>query len=121
MNKDIQDIKNDFNHDIHPLKESKNHLLNVDKKKKTNNLNILNIKNSILSEAVLDVVIQLGVIKIKIQNLLQITPGTILYLNKLNYDMLDIFINDVLIAQGELVQLKDRYGIRIIKIFKSPH
>ncbi|CAL4042059.1 Flagellar motor switch protein FliN [Buchnera aphidicola (Takecallis arundicolens)] len=122
MNKDIKDIKHDFNHDIHELETSKNKLLNVDKKnKKISNLNILNIKNSILSEAVLDVMIQLGVMKIKIQDLLQIIPGTILYLNKLNYDILDIFINDVLIAQGELVKLKDRYGIRVIKIFKSRH
>lgn len=119
MDNSIEKIQHK-NFNFNQIQESKNDLLQPNTKKNVPICDVyaLNIQNSKLSDVVLDVVIQIGTIKLKIKDLLQITPGTVLYLNKLRSEMLDILVNNILIAQGELVHYKDRYGIRIVKIIQ---
>lgn len=67
----------------------------------------------------IDLSIQISELQINIKELFDIVPGKILSFKKLYNNQLDIFINDKLIAKGELVTFEKEYGIRITKIINS--
>jgi len=69
---------------------------------------------------VLDVPVQLtaelGRTRITIKNLLQLSQGSIVELDGLAGEPMDVFINGYLIAQGEVVVVNDKFGIRLTDI-----
>ena len=69
---------------------------------------------------VLDVPVQLtaeiGRTRITIKNLLQLSQGSVVELDGLAGQPLDVLINGYLIAQGEVVVVNDKYGIRLTDI-----
>ncbi|OGB03864.1 MAG: flagellar motor switch protein FliN [Burkholderiales bacterium RIFCSPHIGHO2_12_FULL_61_11] len=69
---------------------------------------------------VLDVPVQLtaelGRTRITIKNLLQLSPGSVVELDGLAGEPMDVFINGYLIAQGEVVVVNDKFGIRLTDI-----
>jgi flagellar motor switch protein FliN/FliY len=69
---------------------------------------------------VLDVPVQLtaelGHTRITIKNLLQLAPGSVVELDGLAGQPMDVFINGYLIAQGEVVVVNDKFGIRLTDI-----
>lgn len=60
--------------------------------------------------------VELGRTKITIKQLLELTQGSVVELDGLAGDPMDILINGYLIAQGEVVVVDDKYGIRITEI-----
>jgi flagellar motor switch protein FliN/FliY len=64
----------------------------------------------------LDVSVELGKVKMPVNELLQLGRGSILELTKPVGDPLDIYINKKLIAKGEVVILDDKFGIRVADI-----
>jgi len=71
-------------------------------------------------DRVLDVPVQLtaelGRTRITIKNLLQLSPGSVVELDGLAGEPMDVFINGYLIAQGEVVVVNDKFGIRLTDI-----
>src|SRR5690625_7528085 len=53
---------------------------------------------------------------ISIKNILQLGQGSVVELDGLAGEPMDIYVNGYLIAQGEVVVVDDRYGIRITDI-----
>ncbi|RUO56777.1 MULTISPECIES: flagellar motor switch protein FliN [Pseudidiomarina] len=60
--------------------------------------------------------VELGRTKITIKQLLELAQGSVVELDGLAGEPMDILINGYLIAQGEVVVLDDKYGIRITEI-----
>ncbi|MWP61877.1 flagellar motor switch protein FliN [Gilliamella sp. Pas-s25] len=60
--------------------------------------------------------VELGRTKIAIKDLLNLTQGSVIALDGLAGEPLDILINGYLIAQGEIVVVGDNYGVRITDI-----
>ncbi|MDZ3995133.1 flagellar motor switch protein FliN [Pseudomonas sp. Teo4] len=60
--------------------------------------------------------VELGRTRITIKQLLELAQGSVLALDGLAGEPMDILINSYLIAQGEVVVVDDRYGIRITEI-----
>ena len=52
----------------------------------------------------------------KIGEILEYGPGTIIELDKLLGEPLEIFANDKFIAKGEVVVIEDNFGIRVTEI-----
>lgn len=63
-----------------------------------------------------DLSVELGRTKIAIKDLLNLTQGSVIALDGLAGEPLDILINGYLIAQGEIVVVGDNYGVRITDI-----
>ncbi len=61
----------------------------------------------------------LGKTTLSVSQLLKMGPGSILELDKQVGDSVDIYVNNHLIARGELVQQGDRLGITMTEIVKS--
>ena len=60
--------------------------------------------------------VELGHTKMPIKNLLQLAQGSVVELSGLAGEPLDIFINGFLIAQGEVVVVNEKLGIRVTDI-----
>jgi flagellar motor switch protein FliN/FliY len=71
-------------------------------------------------EAAADVVLDVGVIlslevgraRLTIRDFLQLAPGSIVQLERPAGDAIDVYVNDRLVAHGEVVMVNDRYGVR---------
>ena len=70
----------------------------------------------LLMDVPLEITVELGRSKMSIQDLLALGPGSVIELDKLAGEPLDILINDRLIARGEAVVVNDKFGIRITDI-----
>ncbi|MEQ1668625.1 MAG: flagellar motor switch protein FliN [Sulfuriferula sp.] len=60
--------------------------------------------------------VELGRTKIAIKNLLQLAQGSVVELAGMAGEPMDILINGCLIAQGEVVVVNDKFGIRVTDI-----
>ena len=60
--------------------------------------------------------VELGRTKMPIKNLLQLAQGSVVELSGLAGEPLDVLINSFLIAQGEVVVINDKLGIRVTDI-----
>ena len=60
--------------------------------------------------------VELGRTKIPIKNLLQLAQGSVVELDGLAGEPMDVLVNGCLIAQGEVVVVNDKFGIRLTDI-----
>lgn len=70
----------------------------------------------LLLDIPLEIKVELGRTKIQIQELLKLAPGSAVKLIKLEGEPVDILANETLIARGEVVVQKEKYGIRVTEI-----
>lgn len=59
---------------------------------------------------------EVGETDIAIRNLLQLNQGSVIELNRVAGEPLDVKVNGTLIAHGEVVVVNDRYGIRLTDV-----
>jgi flagellar motor switch protein FliN/FliY len=64
----------------------------------------------------LEVSVEIGSTRMPIKDLLQLQEGSIIELDKLAGEPLDLYVNSRLIARGEAVMVKDRYGLRLTDV-----
>jgi flagellar motor switch protein FliN/FliY len=64
----------------------------------------------------LDLSVELGRVTMLVNDLLQLGPGSIIELSKLVGEPLHIYINNKMIAKGEVVVLDEKFGIRVTDI-----
>jgi flagellar motor switch protein FliN/FliY len=60
--------------------------------------------------------VELGRTKITIKNLLQLAQGSVVELDGLAGEPMDVLVNGCLIAQGEVVVVNDKFGVRLTDI-----
>ena len=64
----------------------------------------------------LDISVELGRSRMSIQELLALGPGSVVELDKVAGEPLDILVNQRLVARGEAVVVNDKFGVRITDI-----
>ncbi len=64
----------------------------------------------------LEITVELGRAKIKIGDLLKLSQGSVVELDSMTDQPLEIFVNKKLMAQGEVVVVNDKFGIRLTNI-----
>ena len=69
-----------------------------------------------LLDVPLDVNVELGRTRMSIHDLLQLAPGSVVELDKVAGEALDILVNGRLVARGEAVVVNDKFGVRITDI-----
>lgn len=60
--------------------------------------------------------VELGRTRIAIKNLLQLAQGSVVELNSMAGEPMDVLVNGCLIAQGEVVVVNEKFGIRLTDI-----
>ena len=64
----------------------------------------------------LEITVELGKTKISIGDLLKLSQGSVVELNKLTDEPLDVYVNKKLMAYGEVVVVNEKFGIRLTNI-----
>lgn len=62
------------------------------------------------------VALEVGRTRITVRELLQLTQGSILELDRLAGEPLDVLVNGVRVARGEVVVVNEKFGIRLIEV-----
>ena len=60
--------------------------------------------------------IEVGRTMIKIKDLMRLTQGSVVELDRIAGEPLDLLINNTVVAQGEVVLVNERYGIRLTRV-----
>jgi flagellar motor switch protein FliN/FliY len=78
------------------------------------------VEGDIKMDAILDVPVtiamEIGRSRINIRNLLQLNQGSVVELDRLAGEPMDVLVNGTLIAQGEVVVVNEKFGIRLTDI-----
>ena len=62
---------------------------------------------------------EVGRSKISIRNLLQLNQGSVVELDRIAGESLDVMVNGTLIAHGEVVVVNDKFGIRLTDVISQ--
>ncbi len=74
----------------------------------------------LLLDIPLEIVVELGRTKKKISEVLELTSGSIVELDRMAGEPVDVYVNNKLIAKGEVVVIEEHFGVRIKEICQSP-
>ncbi len=74
--------------------------------------------NLILDVAV-TLALEVGRARLSVRELLQLAPGAIVELDRMAGEPLDVLVNGVRIARGEVVVINDKFGIRLIDVVSA--
>ncbi len=72
----------------------------------------------LIMDVPLEVTVELGRTSKSIKEILDFTPGTIIELNRIAGEPIDVLVNGKYVAKGEVVIIEESYGIRITEIIK---
>lgn len=83
--------------------------------------NVISQKENIdlIMDVALEVTVELGRTSKSIKDILEFAPGTIIELNKLSGEPIDVLVNGKIVAKGEVVVIDENFGIRITEIIKN--
>jgi len=73
----------------------------------------------LIMEVPLQVTVEIGRTKRKVQDILEFSKGSLVVLDKLAGDQVDLFVNGKCIARGDVVVIDDNFGVRITEIVQK--
>jgi flagellar motor switch protein FliN/FliY len=73
----------------------------------------------ILLDVKVKVTVQLGSVMLPMRDVLELAPGSVVQLTQRASDPVGLFVNDKLVAYGEVVVVEDNFGIKITELVGS--
>ena len=73
---------------------------------------------NLIMDVPLEVTVELGRTKKAISDVLDFSPGTIIELDKIAGEPVDVLVNGKLVARGEVVVIEESFGVRVTEIIK---
>jgi len=74
------------------------------------------IDPEVLQNISVTISIEVGRAMIKIRDLMRLTQGSVVELDRIAGEPLDLLVNNTVVAQGEIVLVNDRYGVRLTRV-----
>lgn len=78
-----------------------------------------NVKLDVILDIPVTLSMEVGRTQISIRNLLQLNQGSVVELDRLAGESLDVMVNGTLIAHGEVVVVNDKFGIRLTDVISQ--
>ncbi len=70
----------------------------------------------LIMDVAVTVALEVGRASITVRELLQLTPGSIVELDRLAGEPLDVLVNGIKVARGEVVVVNEKFGIRLTEV-----
>lgn len=86
----------------------------IGKSEKSNPNNI-----DLLMDVSLRVTVELGRTRMQLARIIELKHGSVVELDRLAGDPVDVFVNDHMVARGEVVVVDDKFGVRIIEMVSA--
>lgn len=93
--------------------------LNVQEAKSPDNRNMVSIGEDLLKGVKVCLEASLGRSEITVEDMMALDKGSVITLETGLADHVDLYLNDALIARGEIVAVGDKYGVRIVEILRT--
>lgn len=77
------------------------------------------INPDILQNIPVTISVEVGRTSLKIRDLMRLTQGSVVELDRLAGEPLDLLVNNTLVAQGEVVLVNERYGVRLTSVIPT--
>jgi flagellar motor switch protein FliN/FliY len=74
----------------------------------------------LILDVTVPVTVCIGSVRKTISEILSLAPGQVIELDRAAGDPVDLFVNDRLVARGEVVVVGDHYGFRVTEIVSAP-
>ena len=74
------------------------------------------INAEVLQNISVTLTVEVGRAQIKIRDLMRLTQGSVVELDHIAGERLDLLVNNTIVAQGEVVLVNERYGIRLTRV-----
>ena len=74
------------------------------------------IDQEVLQNISVTMSVEVGRAQIKIRDLMRLTQGGVVELDRIAGEPLDLLVNNTIVAQGEIVLVNDRYGVRLTRV-----
>ena len=82
--------------------------------------NIAEAKNlDVVMDVRVQVTVQLGSCQLPMREIVNMTPGSVIQLKQQAKDPVGIYINDKLVAYGEVVVVEDNFGVKITELIQD--
>ena len=79
-------------------------------------INIEEVNLDVILDVPVSISMEIGRTSISIRNLLQLNQGSVVELERFAGEALDVLVNGMLIAHGEVVVINDKFGIRLTDV-----
>ena len=73
----------------------------------------------LLMDVSMRVTVELGRTRMQLAQILELQHGSVVELERLAGDPVDVFVNDCMVARGEVVVVDDNFGVRITEMVSS--
>lgn len=73
----------------------------------------------LLMDVSMRVTVELGRTRMQLAQILELQHGSVVELDRLAGDPVDVFVNDCMVARGEVVVVDDKFGVRITEMVSS--
>jgi len=77
------------------------------------------INSDVLQNIPVTISVEVGRTSLKIRDLMRLTQGSVVELDRLAGEPLDLLVNNTLVAQGEVVLVNERYGVRLTSVIPA--
>ena len=77
------------------------------------------VRAAVLQSVPVTLSVEVGRTRLKIRDLLRLKQGSVIELERNAGEPLDLLVNNTVVAQGEVVLVNDRYGVRLTRILPS--
>jgi len=77
------------------------------------------INSDVLQNIPVTISVEVGRTSLKIRDLMRLTQGSVVELDRLAGEPLDLLVNNTLVAQGEVVLVNERYGVRLTSVIPT--
>lgn len=74
------------------------------------------IQQDVLQNIPVTLSVEVGRAIIKLRDLMRLTQGSVVELDRMAGEPLDLLVNNTIVAQGEVVLVNERYGIRLTRV-----
>lgn len=74
-----------------------------------------------LQDLPVQVDVLLGRVKLTVKELLECGPGSVIDVGKKVSDKFDLYINNILVAKGEVVTMNDKLGLKVVEVIDKPN
>lgn len=76
------------------------------------------VKLDVILDIPVTIAMEIGRTKLSIRNLLQLNQGSVVELDRLAGEPMDVLVNGTLVAHGEVVVVNEKFGIRLTDVIK---
>ncbi|WP_098503234.1 flagellar motor switch protein FliN [Tepidiforma thermophila] len=69
----------------------------------------------------MNVTVELGRTRLTVAEVLGLGPGSVIELDRIAGEPVDILVNDRLVARGEVVVVDENFGVRVVEVVRRGH